>query len=297
MFASKTVLLSRIFIFLGIFMMSSCAYYRQDIILKVKDKDQYYFEGPQEERFVKEYQLQPYDYFDFKIFTNKGEVLIDPTGKLQQIQGYGNKGADFQNAGGGGGRTVAQQMPQGYQIDGQGKAWLPLAGEELIAGYTKLELDSVLSKIYSAYYDTNLYIKSHVLNKYVYFIRAGGRRQGGSAGGAGGRGGSFITLPRENMSVMEVVAMAGGIPQHAKADKIRVLRGSADDYSLYIVNLSTLESLERTNINVKAYDIIYIEPGRRAFFDGLRDFQTITSLTLSTISVITTTFLILSNSN
>jgi polysaccharide export outer membrane protein len=91
-----------------------------------------------------------------------------------------------------------------------------------------------------------------------------------------------VPLPYENMTLAEVIAMAGGLDRDSRADNVRIIR----DDQLYVANLSTAQGYTNNNMLVQPGDIIYIEPIRRPASEALRDYFPIVSIISSLITLI-----------
>jgi polysaccharide export outer membrane protein len=71
--------------------------------------------------------------------------------------------------------------------------------------------------------------------------------------------------------------MARGIGIDGKAHNIRVLRGE----EIYQIDLSTVEGYLKSNITIQPGDIVYVEPVRRPFSEGLREYGPAISIVTS----------------
>jgi len=119
----------------------------------------------------------------------------------------------------------------------------------------------------------------------------------------GAAGGQVISLSNDNMNLLEVLALAGGIDgggggggttgfyrNGGRADNIRIIRGNLKNPRVQQVNLSTLDGMRRASLQIEPNDIIYVEPIRRPLLDALSDAGPI--LSLSSLVLTTTLFLI-----
>jgi polysaccharide export outer membrane protein len=77
--------------------------------------------------------------------------------------------------------------------------------------------------------------------------------------GSGGAG-KVVTLENENTSLIEALALAGGITETGKAYKIKLIRGDHRNPQVQLIDLSTVEGLRQSNLQLQANDIIYVEP-------------------------------------
>jgi polysaccharide export outer membrane protein len=88
------------------------------------------------------------------------------------------------------------------------------------------------------------------------------------------------------MHLVEVLALAKGLNNYAKAQNIRVLRG--DD--VFVADLSTIEGYLKNNIAIEPGDIVYVEPVRRPVSEGLRDYGIIFSILTSLTTLVIVLF-------
>jgi polysaccharide export outer membrane protein len=207
----------------------------------------------QMETAEKNYTIQKYDQLEAEVFTNKGEKIIDP---------------DFQSGTNENGQTTETVSPT-YEIDVNGVAKFPMIGEVKLDGLTIRQAEEVLQQAYSKFY-TDAYVVLRYTNKRVIVL--------------GAPGGQVIPLPNENMHLVEVLALAKGVGNDAKAQNIRILRGG----QVYVADLSTFDGYVKNNIPIQSGDIVYVEPIRRPFSEGIRDYGPILSIitTLTTLIVV-----------
>lgn len=223
------------------------------------------------------YIISKGDYIEFQIFTNKGEVLVDPTSEFSK-----------QVAGGANATSVSSRIK--YLVRSNGCVDLPILGPTKVDSLTNHQCDSLLAQLYSKYY-LEPYIITRVLDRKVFVLGMGasmgsGGNQGGGGGGAGARA---IVLERENISLVELLAIAGGPAIYSHANKIRVIRGDLKNPLIMTFDLTHWDSFQKSELTILPNDIVYIEPGRRRTFDFLRDFATVTAFasTLVTIFLLT----------
>ena len=226
------------------FALSSCKVYKQNIILET-DSD------VQSENFKEEiakiegaYKIQPGDKLNIEIYTNKGERVIDPNMELNSMTGAG---------GGGGGRFMPDKE---FEVLPNGNIILPLVYETKVAGYSIAGLQEELKNIYSEYY-IQPYVRVRHLNRRVVVL--------------GALGGQVIPLEHEKMTVLEILALSGGLNRDSKGRNIRLIRGPLDNPSVQVINLATIDGMQKANLDVVPNDIIYVEPIRRIFTESIRD--------------------------
>lgn len=212
------------------------------------------------EQLNQAYVLSNFDVISLKVFTKNGERIIDPDDLLlRQREGVGT-------------------TPQGtgllknekFEIDQQGVAKLPMLNEVKLAGLTLREAELVLQKEFTKYYE-NAFVTLECSSQRVVVL--------------GSTGGQVVPLAFNNTSVLEVLALSKAFSIDAKAQNIRLLRG--DD--VYILDFSTVEAYRQNNMTILPGDIVYVEPVRRPFVEGLRDYGQLLSITTSIVAILLVT--------
>jgi len=186
-----------------------------------------------------EYRLAPNDILTFQLFANEGERINQATA--------GSAGG---GAGGAGGNNMNNMMGQGgmsYTIRQNGILQLPEIGDIRLEGLTIIEAEGLLEEAYSSFYNRP-YVIIRVTNKRVLMFP-----------GESGRA-SVISLANNNTSLLEVLALAGGIGANANASKVKLIRRYEDSTKVYQMDFSTIEGLSDAQLVVQANDIIYVEP-------------------------------------
>jgi len=204
----------------------------------------------------KNYVVQKNDLLELEVYTSKGERLIDPDAYLKEDR-----------------PAIAdeQESPPSYLVDENGIVKFPMLGEIKITDLTIRQAEALLEKEYSLYYkDVFLILKC--ISKRVVVL--------------GAPGGQVIPLTYESMRLTEVLALAKGVSNDAKAQNIRVLRGS----DVFLADLSTFDGYLKNNLVMEPGDIVYVEPIRRPFSEAMRDYGPIISVltSLTTLIVVIT---------
>lgn len=234
-----------------IFALASCATYKQNIMFKTG-------EGFQSEPLQREigkaesnYIINKNDVLVLEFYANNGEKLVDPNPELsQQVQ-----------------NTSQTAKVHDYLVNELGLVKLPMVGEVKLEGLTLRQAEMMLQKEYEQFFKLP-YVKLKFNNKRVIVL--------------GSPGGQVLPLTNENVSLVEVIAMAKGIDNSGKAHNIRVLRGE----KIYQVDLSTVEGYKLGNMKIEPGDIVYIEPFRRPFSEGLQDYGPIFAVLASITTLI-----------
>lgn len=204
----------------------------------------------------KNYIIQKNDYLKLDVFSNKGERLVDPNPELSNSVNNANS-------------IVKNEV--NYLVDLNGIVKLPMVGELKLEGLTLREAEEIVQKEFQKYFK-DPYVVITYANKRVVIL--------------GALGGQVIPLINQNVTLVEVIALAKGLTNDARAHNIRVLRGN----QVFIVDLSTIEGFKSGNILIEPGDVIYIEPIRRPLSEALRDYSGVMTLIVSL-----TTLLVLIN--
>ena len=168
-----------------------------------------------------------------------------------------------------------------YEIQPNGYIYLPIIDSVKLAGYTVEQARKILSDLYANLYkDPYVYIE--VVNRFVYVFfqdRA-----------------EAVEMTRNNMSLFEALAKAGGIPQMHKAYKIKIIRLNSDGKPMVKeVNLRDFSQLPQAQVTLQANDIVYVEPTRRVAPAVLREITPLLTLISSFTSLILTILLLQQN--
>lgn len=203
----------------------------------------------------KNYIIRKNDYLDVKVYTNKGERIVDPNQEM--VKQLGNGSAD----------VVSDKIK--FLVETNGEVKLPLIGYLYVEGYTLRKLDSLLQTKYSEYY-TEAFVVSKVLNKRVFVL--------GNAGSKSDLMAKVIPLENENMTLIEVLVLAGGLDHLAKSNKIRLIRGDLRKPNVYLIDLSTIEGVRKSQLNIQPNDIVYVERQRRVVTQFLTEILPVITL-------------------
>ncbi len=229
------------------------------------DKGYEFDEIPKEPQL--EYEISKDDRVNFQLYANNGFQLVNVTPTAGR-RGGGGGGASRR---GGRGRRGLE-----YRVEPDGRVKLPVLGKTPITGQTVREAEQMLEEKYSEFYN-DPFVLLEVTNKRVMVFP-------GSGGDA-----SVVTLKNDNTTVLEVLAMVGGISTDGKAKKIKLIRRKDNgERKVFKMDLSRIEGLKYGEMVVQANDIIYVEPAKRIASEILRDITPVISLASSTLFVFAT---------
>ncbi len=208
-----------------------------------------------------EYRIQPYDLINFRLYSNDGFLLIDLT------SGSGAGGQSNSP------RISNLQTSIRYRVEVDGTVKLPTIGYTSLNGMTVREAELYLEEIYTEYY-VDPFVMMDITNNRVIVMP-------GSGGDA-----TVITLTNNNTSVLEALAMAGGVADRGNSGKIKLIRRSGEGRKVYHIDLSKVEGISDGDILVQANDIIYVEPVPQLAAEALRDLTPIVALITSMIVLV-----------
>lgn len=219
-------------------------------------------EGYQTDKITKEaltveknYIIQQNDHLKLDVYSNKGEKLIDPNPELSSL-------ANNQS-------VIAKERPT-YLVDLQGIVKFPMIGEIKLEGLTLRQAEEIIQKEYQNYFKEPFALLTYS-NKRVIIL--------------GAPGGQVIPLVNQNITLVEVLGMATGLDNLAKAQNIRVLRKE----KVFLIDMSTIEGYKNGNMLIEPGDVVYIEPVRRPLSEALKDYIGILSLAVSIYTLIIVT--------
>lgn len=230
---------------------SSCQYFFPNLMLR-ETKDFYYYEL--KELDDKQHIVLPGDFISFVFSPMKGTELLDNT--LQVGSGMNQMMMMSAQGGGMGG-------PQ-YFVRDDGKVNLPIVGEIYVSGMKRLDLEKQLAeKLSSLFVDPFLAV--NISNRRAFVFAGIGK-------------GQVVPLPRENTSLIELLALAGGLAENAKANKIRIIRGDYENPTIKKIDMSTIKGLKDADIIIQSNDLVIIDPTTRAVPALLREMAPYLSL-------------------
>lgn len=205
-----------------------------------------------------EYRLDVNDIIQFRFFINKAQKVLDLTTSAEEGQ---NRLFNLNNS-------------LDYVIQNDSLVNLPVIGMTNLVGMSIREAENYLVEAYGDLY-VDSFVQISVTNKRVIVFPG----NGGDA--------SVLYLANNNTTLMEAIALAGGIAERGRAAKIKLIRkNEAGEREVYNVDLSKIEGLAYTDIVVRANDYIYVEPVPEIGKELLKEVAPIVSLISSAAIVI-----------
>jgi polysaccharide export outer membrane protein len=186
-----------------------------------------------------EYQIAPNDILGLNVFTNDGFKLIDLTTNVSSLTSGGSSTSSSVN-----------ESATRYTVDVDGFVKLPIIGKFKIRDLTVREAEQQLEEKYAVFYNKP-FVMLEVVNRRVMVFP-----------GTGGSG-TVVTLVNENTTLIEALALAGGITETGRAAKIKLIRGDTRNPQIHLIDLATIEGMKKSNMLLQANDIIYVEPVKK----------------------------------
>jgi polysaccharide biosynthesis/export protein len=212
---------------------------------------EYTFDKPDFDSTNTQYKIAPNDFLSIHVFSGKGAMVFDySTSSVDRMPLY--MGFDLF-----------------YVVRPDGTVDLPIIGVTPITGLTIPEAQEFLAKKYTNY--VNPFVILKVLNRRCMVFTGEGSI------------GTVVPLLNPNITLIEAIALAGGIQERGNAAKIKLIRRVDGKDFVYRINLRTIEGIQDARTVVQAGDIIYVEPVPQLATEFVRDLAPIVSLVSSTL--------------
>jgi len=248
-----------VFIGLILVLLFSCGNVNSNALFKIPKDGSFQFDSlvmnPTDD-----YILGPGDRFSFQFATNEGErIVFNQSGVSELVEG---------------GTTQNQQRNRiDYLVRQDGKTNLPLIGEVFVKGLTLVQLEDTISKLLSKNF-IDPYVQIRLSNQRVFFF--------GDRGMA-----NVIYLTNTNTSLIEVIALAGGISENSRSNSIKVMRRTnSGKREIYKIDLSTINGLKEAEMIVQGNDFIYVDYKPRIASSVFREVGPWLSLATTSLAVI-----------
>lgn len=204
------------------------------------------------------YKISPDDKIKFSMYAEDGKRIIDAVSGISEE---------------GGNQRVGAGTDIEYLVRSDGSVELPLIGMVKVEGLSVVECQEKLAGKYSYNYNSP-FVQVEVTNRRVIVFP-------GSGGDA-----QVVPIKNNNTTLMEAIALAGGITERGRAKVIKVMRQEDDGRKVYQIDLSTLNGLKYADMIVQSNDYIYVEPTKQLTREILRETAPIVSLISSAILII-----------
>ena len=228
---------SKQIIFGGLLMLtSSCGVYNSNKLL-APSKDPSYTISSYEGQTADE-RIQSGDELRIKIYPNSGEQALLSIAALGEEEGAAVQG-------------------DGFVVNSSGEITLPLLGSISVQGLRLEELEAQLTEKLATIIQAP-YVEITVVNKRVLLFNGKGA-------------GQVIPLKNEGTTLMETLAVGGGVKDFGKSNEIKLFRQENGHRKIYEFDLSEMNQLKNTDVIIKNRDIIVINHNPRNVQNTLRE--------------------------
>jgi polysaccharide export outer membrane protein len=212
-------------VFVAMISLHSCTVNKEFMF---KEPKEFVFDKPNFDSTNFAYRIGPNDFLTMDIYTNEGALIVQYTTSAEEYT-----------------RTLASPALT-YIVDVDGYVELPTLGKVKLSGMTITEAQDFLENAYSFQFNKP-YCMIRVINKRVVLFN--------------GTGGTGIVIPllNQNVSLIEAIALGGGLAERAHAGKIKLFRKVSGKTEIYHIDLSTIEGIRYADFAVQSGDIIYVE--------------------------------------
>ncbi len=237
-----------------VLLLSSCGI-NSSIMLKTPkgDRAHLYDSIPMQPKSA--YVVSVDDKIAFQLYTNQGEVLLSGNADVSMKQ-------------------MSRSSEITYLVNKEGMVELPKLGKVKVEGLSVEEAEDLLENLYGLEY-LNPFVQLQIKNQRVLVFP-----------GSGGEA-KVIPLENNNTTLMEALALAGGLSERGKSKSIKLMRKEGEDRKVYAIDLSTIEGLPYGDMVVQANDYIYVEPSPKIMREVAKEMAPIISIISSTLVIIT----------
>ncbi len=197
-----------------------------------KTKKNYPFDDFSKISASREYKIGLNDILDIQIIPNKGASIIEGGGSDQT--GVSGSTAQLQSKG----------ISAVVEFDGTAK--LPMLGRIQIKELSVREAELMLEERLKQYY-VDPFVTIKITNKRIVIFPG----EGGSA--------RVVQIINQNTTLLEALALSGGVSANGKANRIKLIRGDLKNPQVYLIDLSTIDGMKKADMTLQGNDIVYIE--------------------------------------
>lgn len=172
------------------------------------------------------YKIQPQDQLSINIVT----LTPDEYNFIKELTPQGG-------AGSGGGSGV-----MGWFVDNEGSVTFPVLGKVKLAGLTIFEAEEKLKEVLKNLLRDPV-VRIRVINFRFTFV---------------GEINAQVTSPSPRISMMEALAMAGGLTELSNRENIKIIRQRGDKADVFYVNMLKEEFVSSPNFYLQQNDIVVV---------------------------------------
>ena len=251
----------------SLILFSSCGNINSNILFKIPRGDVFKYDSipliPEED-----FKLAPGDRFSFIFGTNKGEMIVLSQSGVNNSEVNNGESFNFQ--------IQNRQNLLTYLVRQDGTVNLPVIGVIHVSGKTIVELEDEIQKLLSENY-INPFVQIRVTNQRVIIFPGKGDAE-------------VVSITNSNTSLLEVIALAGGIRDEGRANSIKLMRKTNNGKrEIYKIDLSTIEGLRSAQMIIQSNDYIYVDFKPRfasSFLTEITPWLSVLTTALLTYSII-----------
>ncbi len=229
---------------------SSCGVYNSNKLLSASKEPTYTISTYDGQISVE--TIQSGDELMIKISSNSGEQALLSIAALNELENKTDQGG-------------------GFLVNKEGEINLPLLGKIYVEGLRIEELKSLLEEKTSKIIQSP-FVDISIVNKRVLLFNGKGS-------------GQVIPLINEGTTLMEVLALGGGVKDYGKSNEIMLFRQENGQRKIFEFDLSEMNQLKNTDVHIKNRDIIVINHHPRNVQNTLREFGPWLSILTSGLAI------------
>ena len=200
--------------------------------------------------------------------SNRSSTIVK--GDMLSIEFYPNKG-EQKIIGKEPGNSVSPTN-QNYIVDQNGEVNLPIIGKLSVLGKTaeevKITLEEVLKKVLN-----DPYVQVRIENERVILFSGKGE-------------GKVIPIPHQNISLLEVIALGGGLKENAKSQEVHLIRKDNQTTKTYRFDISSIQNIRASEVYVRNHDIIVVNYYPRKVQSALKEINPWLNLSTAGLALI-----------
>ncbi len=246
-FLNKFLLENKMFLFLSLFLFSSCITNRNLEYLRLNN-------DLNASSYEKEYRLQVGDLLSVQISTT-----------TEQQHDFFNKEHTSNSQ-----LMIQNPYLYGYLIKKDGYLELPSFGKVQAEGFTLQELENIIKQIATSYFEAPV-VKLNIINFNITVL------------GEVNNPGNFKIVDSQT-NLLYVLGLAGDITQYGDRKKIKIIRKGDMEDRVFYIDLTNKNILQDPDFMLHPYDIVFVSHMPKKFY-ALNNITNAVSLILSSLTI------------
>lgn len=200
--------------------------------------------------------------------SNSSSIIVN--GDVLSIEFYANKGE----------QKIIGQDPskatfpsnQTYIVDQNGEVNLPLIGKLMVTGKTtddvKTSLEEVLRQVLN-----DPFVQVRLENERVILFSGKGE-------------GKVIPISHQNTSLLEVIALGGGLKENTNSQEVHLIRKVNQTTKTYRFDISSIQNITAAEIMVRNHDVVVVNYYPRKVQSALKEINPWLNLSTAGLALI-----------